>query len=148
MTRRPALIAAWTAIAFLASASLSPSFGQSAKAPEQKAPEKKPAEPLEPPEEDENESRPPKEYSFNPLQAESELKTGLFYFRKGSWKAAAGRFEEATRWHPAYAEAYLRWGEALTKLGEEKKAKTAWLKYLEIEPEGKQAAAIRKKIKP
>lgn len=108
------------------------------------AQQRKPPEP-EPPEEDE--SLQPKEYTFNPLQAESEFKIGNFYYKKGSWRAASKRYEEATRWNPNYPEAFLRLGECLEKMNDPKKAKAAYTKYLELSPDAKDAAAIRKKIK-
>ena len=61
-----------------------PKAAQKQQEPQQPAP-------VEPPEEDENLKT--KEYSFNPLQAQKELNIGNFYFKKGSYKAAAGRFE-------------------------------------------------------
>lgn len=100
--------------------------------------------PQEPPEEDE--SLRPKEYGFNPLQASKEIKIGAFYFKKGSFKAAARRFEEATKWDPTAAEAFLRLGEAKEKLKDAEGAKEAYRKYLELAPEAKSAAAIRKKL--
>src|SRR6266496_3186450 len=39
------------------------------------------------------------EYTFNPLQADREIQTGNYYFKKGSYRAAAGRFREATHWN-------------------------------------------------
>lgn len=101
-------------------------------------------DPLEPPEEDE--SHKAKEYDFNPLQASKELKVGQFYFKKGSFKAAAKRFEEATRWDPSSAEAFLRLGETLDKLKDDAAAKLAYSKYLELAPEAKNAAAIKKRL--
>ncbi|MCS6951689.1 MAG: tetratricopeptide repeat protein [Bryobacterales bacterium] len=103
-----------------------------------------PPKPAEPPEEDE--SLAPKEYAFNPLQAEQELKVGNFYFKKGNYRAAAARFEEATRWNPGYAEAYLRLGEARERMKDAAGARKAFEKYLELEPHGKRAAEIRKKL--
>ena len=97
-----------------------------------------------PPEEDENLKV--KEYSFNPLQANKELLVGTEYFRKHSYKAAAGRFREATRWNPNLAEAWLRLGEAEEKRKNAKDAKEAYAKYLELQPEAKDAAEIHKKI--
>ncbi|MCS7024782.1 MAG: tetratricopeptide repeat protein [Bryobacteraceae bacterium] len=116
------------------------------KAQEPKATQQAPAQPelVEPPEEDE--SHKAKEYEFNPLQAAQELKVGQFYFKKGSFKAAARRFEEATRWDPTSAEAFLRLGEALEKLKEEAAARKAYAKYLELAPQAKNAAAIRKRL--
>jgi len=98
----------------------------------------------EPPEEDANLKV--KEYSFNPLQANKELQVGLEYYKKHSYKAAAGRFSEATKWNPNLAEAWLRLGEAEEKRGNRKDAKAAFAKYLELQPEAKDAAEIRKKI--
>jgi Tfp pilus assembly protein PilF len=99
----------------------------------------------EPPEEDLSIAE-KQEYTFNPLQAAKELKIGAFYFKKGSFRAAARRFEEATKWDPNSSEAWLRLGEAHSKLKDDKAARTAWEKYLELEPEGKQSADIRRKL--
>ena len=106
--------------------------------------QQKPPDPPEPPEEEE--SSKPKEYSFNPLQASKELKIGQFYFKKGKYSAAANRFEEATKWDPTSAEAFLRLGEAREKLKDAAAAKAAYQKYLELAPDARNAAAIRKKI--
>lgn len=98
----------------------------------------------EPPEEDE--ALTVKEYSFNPLQAEQELKVGNFYFRKGKYKAAAGRFREAAKWNPGYAEAYLRLGETQNKLKDPKAAREAYRKFLELAPDHPRAAEIKRKL--
>lgn len=100
--------------------------------------------PQEPPEEDE--SLKPKEYGFNPLQAAKEIKVGEFYFKKGNYKAAALRFDEATKWDPSSPEAFLKLGESLEKLKDAGGAKAAYRKYLELAPDAKNADAIRKKI--
>lgn len=100
--------------------------------------------PPEPPEEDETLAAKP--YAFNPLQAEKEFKVGNFYFKKGSYRAAAARFREATRWNPNWAEAWLRLGEAQEKLGEEKAAQEAFRKFLELAPKHKRAPEVRKKL--
>lgn len=100
--------------------------------------------PVEPPEEDETLAV--KEYSFNPLQAEKELRVGNFYFKKGSYRAAALRFREATRWNPRFAEAWLRLGEAQEKLGDAKAAREAYEKFLELAPRHKRADEVRRKL--
>jgi tetratricopeptide (TPR) repeat protein len=97
-----------------------------------------------PKEEDENLSA--KEYSFNPLQAEKEVRVGEYYFKKGSYRAAALRFREATKWNQGYGEAWLRLGETAEKQKDTKTAKEAYAKYLEIAPDAKDAADIRKKL--
>ena len=98
----------------------------------------------EPPEEDANLK--PEEYAFNPLQANKDLQIGLLYFKKHSYKAAAGRFREATKWNPNLAEAWLRLGEAEEKRKNWPDAKEAYAKYLEVQPEAKDAGEIRKKV--
>ncbi len=97
-----------------------------------------------PPEEDT--SLTTEEYSFNPLQAEKELQTGNYYFKKGSYHAAANRFREATRWNDGYGEAWLRLGEASEKLKDPKAAREAYTRYLAVAGDAKNAAEIRKKL--
>jgi len=103
-----------------------------------------PPKPQEPPEEDE--SIAPKEYAFNPLQASKEIKIGDYYFKKKNFRAAANRFREATRWNPGLAEAYLRLAESEEKLNDQAAAKEAYTKYLELNPDAKDADAIKKKL--
>ena len=103
-----------------------------------------PTQEQEPPEEDE--SLAPKTYSFNPLEAEKDLKVGLYYFKKGNFKASASRFHEATLWNPSYAEAFLRLGESEEKLKDKKAADEAFNKYLTLAPDGKEAEAVKKKL--
>jgi tetratricopeptide (TPR) repeat protein len=97
-----------------------------------------------PKEEDENLGT--KEYSFNPLQAEKEVRVGEYYFKKGSYRAAALRFREATKWNQGYGEAWLRLGETAEKQKDAKTVKEAYAKYLEVAPDAKDAAEIRKKL--
>jgi Tfp pilus assembly protein PilF len=99
----------------------------------------------EPPEEDVN-PQTVREYTFNPLQAAKEIKVANYYFKKGSYRAAARRFEEALKWDPNSAEAYLRLGDTRTKMGDAAAARTAYEKYLELEPSSKEASVIRKKL--
>jgi tetratricopeptide (TPR) repeat protein len=98
----------------------------------------------EPPEEDE--SLAPKTYSFNPLEADKDLKVGLYYFKKGNYKAAMSRFREATLWNPTFAEAFLRLGESAEKLKDKKAAHEAYEKFVALAPDDKQAGAIKKKL--
>lgn len=98
----------------------------------------------EPPEEDE--SLAPKEYAFNPLQASKEIRVGEFYMKKGKYKAALLRFEEAAKWAPEMPEAFLKLGEVREKLKDKEGAKQAYARYLELAPDARNAAAIRKKL--
>jgi len=128
------LFSSWLALAAAA---------QEQPKPPAKPPAQQPQE-QEPPEEDANLKE--RVYSFNPVQANKELQVGLEYWKKHSYKAAAGRFREATKWNPNLAEAWLRLGEAEEKRKNAKDAKEAYAKYLELQPEAKDAAEIRKKI--
>jgi len=89
---------------------------------------------------------PEREYAFNPLQAEKEIKTGDFYAKKKSYKAAAMRYEEATKWNPSLAVAWRKLAEMREKLNDTKAAAEAWRKYLEADPDAKDGNQIRKKI--
>src|SRR6266568_4784435 len=97
-----------------------------------------------PPEEDK--SIAVKDYAFNPLQAQKEIRTGNYYFKKGAFRAAAGRFEEAIKWNSGEPEAWLRLGEAEEKLKDQKAARDAYTKYLELAGTSKVADDIRKKL--
>jgi tetratricopeptide (TPR) repeat protein len=98
----------------------------------------------EPPEEDQ--ALAVKEYAFNPVQAEKELKIGNYYFKTGSYTAAKLRFLEATKWNPNYAEAYLRLGDTYEKLKDRPATRQAYEKYLELDPKAKDAAAVKTKL--
>ena len=63
-----------------------------------------------PPEEDKAKIQ--QQYSFNPVKSNKDVTVGEFYFKKGDFKAAAGRFREATKWNDGNAEAWLRLGDA------------------------------------
>src|SRR5436309_15941918 len=115
----------------------------------QQAPGKKDSKPVQPQEQappEEDESLVPKEYSFNPLQAAKELRVGNYYFKKGSYRAAAQRFQEATRWDNTLAEAYLRLGEAREKQRDHKAAAEAYAKYIEMAPDAKDAPEVKKRL--
>jgi len=97
-----------------------------------------------PPEEDTSIST--KEYAFNPLQAKKEILVGNEYYKKGSYRAAVGRYTEATKWNSGEPEAWLRLGEAQEKLKDKKAAHDAYSKYLELAGDAKNAEEIRKKL--
>lgn len=87
-----------------------------------------------------------REYAFNPLQAEKELRIGDYYTKKGSHKAAAGRYLEAVKWNPSLVEGWRKLALAREKLNDYKSASEAWKKYLELAPGAKDAKEIRKKL--
>jgi tetratricopeptide (TPR) repeat protein len=88
-----------------------------------------------------------KEYAFNPIQAKKEIGIGDQYFKKGRYRAAAGRYTEATKWNTSDPEAWLKLGEAQEKLKDTKAAKEAYGKYLEVaDAKDKRVEEIRKKL--
>lgn len=96
---------------------------------------------------DEDKATPqPKQYAFNPVQSKKEVEIGEFYFKKGDYRAAAGRFTEATRWNTGNAMAWLRLGDAQERMKDAKAAQSAYEKYLQLAPEAKNAAEVRKKL--
>ena len=111
---------------------------------EEKQERAKPQE--EPPPPDEDAAATAKVYAFNPLQAQKEVRVGNYYFKKGSYRAAAQRFREATKWNPGYAEAWLRLAETDEKQNDGKGACHAYAKYLELQQDAKNAGEIRKKL--
>ncbi len=102
------------------------------------------AQEQEPPEEDPDLK--PKEYSFNPLEAERNLTAGDFYLKKGKTRAAYNRFLEASKWDPTSQAALLRLAEASEKLHNNTAARDAYTKYLALDPPAKDADAVKKKL--
>lgn len=96
---------------------------------------------------DEDEEFAPRQvYAFNPVQAQKELKVGNYYAKKGSHRAAARRYLEATRWDTNFAEAYWRLGQAREKLEESDEATAAYARFLALEPNGSRARQIRRRL--
>ena len=87
-----------------------------------------------------------KKYPFNPVQSKREATVGEFYFKKGDFRAAAGRFSEATKYNDGNADAWLRLGDAQEKMKDFKAAREAYEKYLQLAPDAKNAAEVRKKL--
>lgn len=89
---------------------------------------------------------PEEEDTFDPYQAQKDMKVGDFYFKKGSYDAAIARYRDAARHKPNFAIPYLKIGEAYEKKHDPKNAIEAYKKYLEILPKGKEAPYARKRI--
>jgi len=88
----------------------------------------------------------PQQYTFNPLQSKKEVTVGEFYLKKGDARAAANRFREATKWNDGNAEAWLKLAEAEEKNKNVKSAREAYEKYLQVAPDAKNAADVKKKL--
>ena len=102
--------------------------------------------PAPPPDPDLEEETVEPEYTFNPFQAAKEVEVGNFYFKKGSYKAAAGRYERATKWQPDLVEAYYKLGVAREKAQQWEPAVAAYRKYLEVAGSSRRAGEVKKKI--
>ena len=98
----------------------------------------------EPPEEDPGLTA--KEYALNPVQAKKEFAAGNFYWKKASYRAAALRYREASRWDPGFAEALLKWGESAEKQKDYASAREAFTKYFELAEDPKEVAEIKKRM--
>lgn len=98
----------------------------------------------EPPEEDPDLK--PKVYEFNPLEAQTNITAGNFYFKKGNYRAASRRYLEATKWDPTSAEALLKLAESDEKMRDFAGAREAYTKYLALDPPPKDSDAIKKRL--
>jgi Flp pilus assembly protein TadD len=85
-------------------------------------------------------------YSFNPLQSEKDVRVGNYYFRAGNYRAAEGRYRDATKWNGDNGDAWRRLAGAAEKTKDSATAKEAYAKYLELQPDSKDAAGVRKKL--
>jgi tetratricopeptide (TPR) repeat protein len=109
--------------------------------------EQSPPDEALPPEEDE--SVKPKIYPFDPLEAERNIRVGNFYMRQGKtngYRAAAGRFEDATKYNPNSAEAFFKLGEAEEKLKNKPRSRAAFTKVVQMAPDTKLAKEAKKKL--
>lgn len=113
-------------------------------AEKQESPSAAPAPGQLPPEEDT--AVKPEEFGFNPVRSKRDVTVGNLYFKKGNFKAAANRYSDATKWNEGNAEAWLRLGEAEEKRDNFKAARIAYEKYLELAPDSKPAAEVKKRL--
>lgn len=97
-----------------------------------------------PPEEDA--AAKPEQFSFNPVKSKRDVEVGNFYFKKGDYKGASDRFRDATKWNDGNAEAWLRLGEAEEKKQDRGAAKDAYTKYLQLAPDAKNVAEVKKRL--
>ncbi len=103
-----------------------------------------PPDESEPPEEDESVA--PEKFVLNPLESDRNIRVGNYYWHKGNYRAALGRYERAARFNPSSAEAFFKVGEAEEKLKNRDAAKTAFEKVIQLAPDSKLAHDARKKI--
>jgi tetratricopeptide (TPR) repeat protein len=119
---------------------------QSTGSPQKQQPAQQPPDETNPPEEDASVA--PKVYAYNPLEAQRCISIGNFYMHKGSkgYRAALGRYEDATKYDPNSAEAFFKVGEVQEKLNNKDAAKVAFEKAIKVAPDSKSARDARKKL--
>ena len=98
----------------------------------------------EPPEEDPDLK--PKEYSFNPLEAQQSVTAGSFYFKKETTAPRTIAFAKRRSVDPTSGEALLRLAEAAEKLHNYQGAREAYTKYLAFDPAPKDSETVKKKL--
>jgi tetratricopeptide (TPR) repeat protein len=102
-----------------------------------------PPDEANPPEEDESVA--PKKYVLNPLESERNIKVGDYYWSKRNYRAALGRYQDATRYNPSSPEAFFKVGEAEQKLKHKDAAKIAFQKVIDLAPDSKLAHEAKHK---
>jgi tetratricopeptide (TPR) repeat protein len=80
---------------------------------------------------------------YYPQGAVKCVEIGRFYMRRGNYRGALSRFEEARDTDPNYAPAYLGLGKVYEKLGLKQKSLDAYRKYLDELPSDKDAMEAR-----
>lgn len=75
--------------------------------------------------------------------ASQSVEIGDYYLRKGKYKAALSRFQEAVKTDPHYAPAYRELGRVYEKMGSWKRSLDSYQKYLDELPSAKEAREAR-----
>src|SRR5258707_6767303 len=88
--------------------------------------------------EDENVASEIVEYTYDPAKAKHQIDAGNVYMHRGSYNAAARRYEEATKWQPNNVQAFMKLGLALEKKDDPFRAAQAYRKVLELVPSDRQ----------
>ena len=83
---------------------------------------------------------------FDPIGAKKNVEVGAFYMKKGNYDAAIDRFHDATRQNTAFAEPYLRLGEAYEKKGDPESALKAYKQYLRLYPTSPERKRVEDRI--
>jgi TolA-binding protein len=83
---------------------------------------------------------------LNPLESERNIKVGNYYWDKRNYRAALGRYQDATRYNPSSPEAFFKVGEAESKLKHKDAAKVAFQKVIQLAPDSKLAHEAKRKL--
>jgi tetratricopeptide (TPR) repeat protein len=87
-----------------------------------------------------------REYSFNPLQSQKEVRVGNYYAKQGNFRAALGRYREAVKWNERNSDAWLKLAQAAEKTKDREAATEGYTRYLALEPDARDASEVRKRM--
>jgi len=85
-------------------------------------------------------------HPWNPYRATKDDEVGDFYFKRGNYKAAVARYEDALQFKEHDAVANFRLGECYEKMDQPEEAIAHYKEYLRILPEGPDAKRARKAL--
>jgi tetratricopeptide (TPR) repeat protein len=85
-------------------------------------------------------------HEWNPLRAMKDVEVGDFYYKKGNYAAALGRFREALQYKPRDAVATFKLAQTLEKSKQFEQARAQYEAYLEILKDGPSAGEARKAL--
>lgn len=85
-------------------------------------------------------------HAYDPHKAAKDIEVGDFYFKRGNYKAAEARYEDALDWKPNDAIATFRLAQSEEKLGKKDDALKNYQEYLKILPAGEFAAEAKSGI--
>ncbi len=85
-------------------------------------------------------------HPWNPYRAVKDDEVGDFYFKRGGYKAAIARYEDALQYKENDAVANFRLGQCYEKVDQPDQAIAHYKEYLRILPEGPEAKHARKAI--
>lgn len=85
---------------------------------------------------------------LGPAQAEPAFNLGMCRSRRGDWTAAVGHWRQAVRLKPDLAQAWLFLADGLRRLGQRPEALSAADRAHALNPDDRQAAALRDFLRP
>ncbi len=83
---------------------------------------------------------------WDPHKADKNVEVGDFYYKRGNYRAAVSRYEEALYWKDNDAIAMFRLGQTQEKLGQFSDARKNYAGYLKVLPEGEFAGEASKAL--
>jgi hypothetical protein len=84
--------------------------------------------------------------AWDPFHAEQDVEVGMFYYHKGDYDAAIGRFEDAIRLRANFAKPRALMAEAYEKKGDKDDAIKYYKEYLQVLPNAADAKKIQSRI--